>query len=280
MGILWLASYPKSGNTWIRAFLANYFANRLEPVHINDLPKFAYGDHEAKYYEAVSGQPFASLTDEMLNALRPKVQSYIAGLRSEHVLVKTHSALAKLWGVQTINPAVTIGAIYVIRNPFDMVVSYADHYGMTLDQAVDAVNHQDNAIMTESATALQYLSSWSRHAESWLGAPGLRHIVVRYEDLVAKPEKTFAGVVRFMRLPMDKGRLSRAIRFSGFDTLSKQESQGGFLERSPNSARFFRKGKVGGWRDSLSAAQVERLIEAHGPTLRRFNYVSGTHPRV
>ena len=80
-GVLWLASYPKSGNTWLRAFLANYLADSPAPVDINTLPDFAYGDMRSNYYAQVSGKPANQLSWQEINQLRPRVHQFLAQSR-------------------------------------------------------------------------------------------------------------------------------------------------------------------------------------------------------
>ena len=122
-GIIWLASYPKSGNTWLRAFLANYLANAVRPVPINDLPNFILGDNLLLHYEQFTNRKAEDLSDEDFTRLRPRIHEWFARSRREDVFVKTHNAVSKVHGVPLITPSVTAGAIYVIRNPMDVAVS-------------------------------------------------------------------------------------------------------------------------------------------------------------
>lgn len=271
--IVWLASYPKSGNTWMRAFLANLFRNPSTPVGINDLHRFAFGDARADFYETVSGRRLEDLSNEELHKLRPKVHWLIAGQRPEMVFAKTHNASIEIEGVPLITPEVTAAAIYIIRNPLDVTLSYAHHFGLSLDDTVEAMASPDNQVLTVGRNVFQFISDWSGHVESWTGAEGLACHVVRYEDMVRNPGKAFGSVVKFLRLPREPARLAKAIKFSSFETLSKQEQTAGFIERSKNTDRFFRKGRAGEWREALSPAAVEKVIEAHGEVMRKFGYL-------
>ena len=91
--ILWLASYPKSGNTWLRAFLANMLTGAETPFPINQLSDFTASDLRAGYFEEVAQRPLVEMGDAVLHALRPRVHRYLAELRPDTTFVKTHNAL-------------------------------------------------------------------------------------------------------------------------------------------------------------------------------------------
>jgi len=278
--ILWLASYPKSGNTWLRAFLANYLADGTAPVPIDDLMRYSLSDAHLWPYARVSGRPAEELSDAEIGRLRPEVQAFLARTSDQPVPVKTHGAFGVVDGVPTHNHAVTAGAIYVARNPLDVVPSFADHYGLTIDRAIDVLADPHAATARTARLVRQVTTSWSLHVESWALAARVRRHLVRYEDMVADPAAAFGGVIAFMGLPPDAGRLARAIRFSRFDELSGQEARAGFNERSRNSDRFFRAGRAGGWRDALTAEQAARVVQTHRAVMSRLGYLEGIEARA
>ncbi|MCB9958732.1 MAG: sulfotransferase domain-containing protein [Rhodospirillaceae bacterium] len=273
MPIVWLASYPKSGNTWVRSFLANYLSGSDKPVHINDFSRFSMGEHLASLYETVSGKPFSALDNAAINRLRPQVQRYISAQHREPVFVKTHNAVVELEGMPTIVGEVTAGALYVIRNPLDVAVSYAHHLGVDYDSAIAAMAKSNNQMATDGRYAFQLLGSWSNHVTSWVVQTQKLLGIARYEDLKRRPEETFGKLVRALKMPPDKPRLRQAVKNTAFGTLQAMEEATGFIEASRKAERFFRKGKVGDWRSELSADQVARIVADHGPMMRRFGYL-------
>jgi hypothetical protein len=271
--IIWLASYPKSGNTWLRAFLCNLLQNPSKPLDINRLGEFISSDDRRDLYEAAAGAPLDGLSDAQIAALCPWVQASLAQSAPNAVFVKTHAYLGTRHGTPQINLEVTAGTIYVVRNPLDVVISLADHYGFGLDRAVDALGTSGFASAPNENRVAQVIDTWSVHVESWTRTPHPTLHVVRYEDMLAKPEKTFGAIAAFLQLSPPRARLRKAIEFSSFRTLKKQEAQHGFAERSPVGSRFFREGRSGQWRKVLSPQQVDRIVADHGEQMERFGYL-------
>jgi len=271
--ILWLASYPRSGNTWLRVLLHNYMRNSKEPYDINRLQEHTVIESAARWYEMLDPRPCASLTKEEVAAMRPKVQEMIARSSPDTVIVKTHNALVADRGTPMISEAYTAGAIYILRSPLDVAVSYAAHFGLSLDEAVAAMNRpQNQSKSNEPAFVYELHGSWSENVESWTSRKSKAIHVVRYEDLQTDAEATFGGIVKFLGLPANAERLRRSIRNSAFEVLHTQENKTGFRERSRKSDRFFRTGRSGEGRERLSPALIGLLAQCHEPQMRRFGY--------
>ena len=282
--IVWLASYPKSGNTWMRAFLHNFFFNAKRPVNLNKLQgQVSQSDGMLMWFQMLDKRPCEEWTTEDVARMRPKVNELIARGQTGTVFCKTHNAMVTAYGFPTINLQVTSGAIYIVRNPLDLASSLADYSGITVEKAVDWLETDD--LETESDAAFNHiklrLGSWSQHVESWTGRPNPGLHVVRYEDMLANPEKAFGEVSRFLRLKSSRQRLLRAVRNSSFDTMRRQEERHGFVERSAHQERFFRRGTAGGWKEELTDEQVRRICEVHGEQMKRFGYLSpGGEPAI
>jgi hypothetical protein len=272
-GILWLASYPKSGNTWLRAFLHNLMRNATQPIEPNRLNELTLGDGMARFFAPhARGRATIDMAAEDIAALRAAVQRDLAATSPDTVFVKTHNWLGLDHGHPCIDMSLTAGAIYVVRNPLDVAPSLADHFGITLDQAIAQMADANARTLNLKHRVPDVMSSWSNHVRSWTGKrnPGLH--VMRYEDMAAKPLTAFTQLTRFLGLPASQERIDRAIRFSSFATLKKLESGLGFVERSSHSRAFFRQGEAGGWRRILSAAQVQRLCTDHREQMQAFGY--------
>ena len=272
--LVWLASFPKSGNTWLRLFIANYIMNAKEPFPINKAHLLTFGDMTGAPYEKLSGKPLAKLDDATVDALRPRVHRALAAQKADIMLVKTHQAMIQRGKNWTVTPDVTKASIYVIRNPLDVAVSYAHHYGREPSEIIEALGSRWHKLPGDKKSIVtQYLGRWSDHVLSWVDDPVLAPLVLRYEDMKRDPHHEFAKAIRHLGLEVDEERLDRAVRFSSFDELSRQEKNSGFVERSKNADRFFRAGRVGDGLDCFSAEEVKRVIEDHRAVLTRFDYL-------
>jgi hypothetical protein len=275
--IIWLASYPKSGNTWMRTLLTNYLRNSDTPADINKLNGGPIASARLWFDEWV-GVKASALDDTTIERLRPGVYRCMADEAPDTIYMKVHDAWGRTDRGEALFPAdVTAGVIYIVRNPLDMASSCAHHWGISIDAAATNLCDQEYSIARSlgglSDQLRQKLLSWSGHVQSWLDESNLPVHVVRYEDLHATPEATFGEVVRFCGLPLDAARVGKAVAFSDFSELQRQERETGFRERSSRApGPFFRCGRAGNWREELSAEQARRLIAAHGETMARFGY--------
>jgi hypothetical protein len=274
-GIFWLASYPKSGNTWMRIFLSNLTGQHEKPVDIN-LP---HGNEIASsrlWLDHLLGFDTADMTADEIDAVRPDCHAWASGEAVETAFHKIHDANVGTGG-RLIRPGTCRGVLYILRNPLDVAPSAASHWGDSLDDAIRRLNTPDAALLGASVRAQkqvrQRLLDWSGHVHSWVDDPGLDVHVVRYEDLLADPFTHFGAAARFLGLPAEAADLHRAIHNSRFDELARQEEAAGFRERSKKADRFFRSGRSGDWRNVLDADQVDRIVRAHGDVMRRFGYL-------
>lgn len=272
--IVWLASYPKSGNTWMRTFLHNLMRNPDEAYDINKINALSTGDSVINWYQRVLHRPHEEWTVQEIADARWDVQRLITQTFQDNVFVKTHNAMLEYLGKPLIHMEWTAAAIYIVRNPLDVCISLADHYGVDIDQAIAAMENPKNATVGSDKVVYEVHTTWSSHADSWTRNPHPGLLVVRYEDMLHQPMAAFGSVCQFLQLKPPRARLEHAIGLSSFDSLRQQEREKGFQERSERSISksFFRVGKSGQWREKLSQAQVDRVIEAHKEQMQRFRY--------
>ena len=271
--IVWLASYPKSGNTWLRAFLANLIANSADPVPLDQLSNYAEDEANPDLFSALAGQPSSSLEISEIAALRPAVHAAIAERSEGTRFVKTHNMAGSFNGHPLHNMQVTAGAIYVVRNPLDVAVSMTHHFGIDMDAAIERLGNESVATANDALFVSQILGSWSLHVQGWADIRHDRVLVVRYEDMIEKPAKTFLKIAKLVGAGQDRARVERAIKRADFHSLAAMEKQHGFVEASDTGARFFRKGRHNEWRTLLTRDQVQQVVSRHREQMRRFGYV-------
>ncbi len=270
--IVWLASYPKSGNTWVRAFLHNYILRPPAPYGINDLDRLSASECAAGFFRPHDPRPASAYSEAEVQRMRPEVHRDLTRLHDDLVFIKTHNAARAVHGVALCTWEVTAGAIYLVRDPRDVAVSYAAYTGRGLDDIIAFMGSTGAANRGTDAQVFELLGSWSGHVESWAARP--KTLVLRYEDLRATAAAAFGRIVGFLGDgAADPERLHRAIAFSDFVTLAAQERDSGYGAAGPAGAPFFRAGGSGQWRERLTAAQVGRIETDHGTMMRRFGYL-------
>lgn len=275
-GIVWLASYPKSGNTWTRTFLHNLVhvtSGEMQAQQINELNQFSTGSASLALFEEILGFAPTTKHQDQIAAARARVQQYIADAVEGLIFLKTHQALVKDRGHVTINFAVTAGAIYIVRNPLDVAISYSHHLGQSIDDTIAFMNLQNAETSSSKKQVYEVYGSWSQHVLSWTRKPHPAIYVMRYEDMLNDPKKTFSALARHLLFKPSDGQLADAIDRSSFERLREQEEKDGFRERPEGAERFFREGRAGQWKEVLTPAQIQRVVDAHGEQMQRFGYL-------
>ncbi|NIJ43301.1 hypothetical protein FHS78_003614 [Parvibaculum indicum] len=272
-GLIWLASYPKSGNTWMRTFLHNLLMNTDEPVSLDELTRFCISEVTSTHYRRRLQKPWDQVTLEDVMRVRSAVQADFTFASPDSVFVKTHNYMGDWLGLPLINLNVTAGAIYMVRNPLDVVLSARDHFDRPIDETIEIMNSADGGVAKTDHHVPERYNTWSANVESWTKHASPQLLVLRYEDMVEKPNEAFGKVANFLGLNPPQERLDRAIANSSFDKLKRLEEEEGFVERPKHAKAFFRKGQTGQWREELTEDQVRRIISDHRTQMKRFGYI-------
>lgn len=275
--LVWLSSYPKSGNTWVRLFLAAYTKPERPGVDINNIDMSLHAGNR-DMVDRVIGVQSSDLTAAEIERYRPEVYRQLAAEADEPLFIKVHDRWRQHAEGSAIFPAdATLATIYIVRDPRAVAPSYANHYGLSVDAAIERMSDPGNDIHPQTDRLRRQLhqpmGSWSQHVLSWLDQTELPVLLLRYEDMHADPESSFAKIVAASGLTLDSARLSKALAETRFDRLQQQESEAGFKERPRASTRFFRRGEAESWREELTTAQCERIESTHGPVMQRLGYL-------
>lgn len=268
--ITWIASYPKSGNTWVRALLLNYLAPPGAPVALNDLNAIPIASSRHLFDEALGCESDLLLPGD-LPALRGAWYDRVAHRHPGHFF-KVHDQ----YNPQLHTPANSSLVLYIVRNPWDVAVSYAAHRGRSIADTIPILEDENYVAalsLTERKAQLpQFYGSWSTHAASWIDQNAIPVHITRYEDLLASPCPTFAAILQACGYRIDEARLHAAIDASSFEKLRAQETECGFQEKPPAAEKFFRQGRAGAWQEVLSADQAARIARRHAAIIARFGY--------
>ena len=276
-GIIWLASYPKSGNTWFRIFLTNLLRDSDTPANINELESTPIASARGIFDQHI-GFEASDLSADEIDRLRPELYCYLAEEQQEPLFMKIHDAYTLVAdNLPLIPEAATGGALYFIRNPLDVAVSFAHHNGTDYDTAIANLAYDAFTFCGKPKRLhkqlRQKLLTWSNHVLTWADTAPFPVCLLRYEDMKIQPLETFSRAVRFARLPHDEEQIKKALAFSTFEVVQQQEEAEGFQEKSAVSTRFFRKGESGSWRKELTEAQVQRIVADHREVMQRFGYL-------
>jgi len=276
-GIIWMASYPKSGNTWFRVFLTNLRGKEDGPAQINDLDSTPIASAR-EMIDDLAGIEASDLTHDEIDRLRPEIYTHLAEHAEETLFLKVHDAYTSNdKNIPLFPNEATASAIYIIRNPLDVAVSSAHHGGQNIDAVISQMANEETIVCanpTRLHTQLrQKFMSWSSHVKSWTEQTSFPVCALRFEDMKLKSMKTFEKAVKFSGLKYSKKDIMQAVDSSSFEKLQQQEKEGGFKEKGPHSEMFFRKGEIGSWREELTGKQVERVINDHRDVMRQFGYL-------
>lgn len=273
---IWLASYPKSGNTWVRAFLSSVKQDG-GPININKLDNVTQPSSR-HFLDDLLGIATADLTQEEILLARPAVMSAYKHTVKGTTLHKVHDAwVCNAEGQPLFPPELTHASIYIVRDPRDVAISLAHHLGRTIDYAIKHMGTSKSAL-SNNATAFtpntyQPLLTWSQHVESWLDQAAPTPLLVRYEDMVADPIQQGARIAHHAGFEKAMEIYAQAAQNTRFSELTKQEAQNGFKEILAPGRRFFRAGKAGGWKDVLTPTQVTQIEQDHGRVMQRLGYL-------
>ena len=273
--ITWIASYPKSGNTWVRSFLTSYLFNNSNKFTFSDLDKIRSfpSDQEINFLiKKHKKYEFLNMAQNW-DSFQKKIIK-----QNEYTLLKTHNALCNIQGNNFTNLENTIGLIYLIRDPRDVLISYSSHLNLSFDETFKIMTDLNIVEKTPEFLDRTLLSSWANHYNSWKVFPGEK-IIVRYEDLIDEPNLTFLKIVNFLnkliKIKVDKNLIDKAIKQVNFEQLKKLETQNGFPEnRSPNKNHvFFKEGSKNQWKQKLPENLQSMIVEVFNNEMRENKYI-------
>jgi hypothetical protein len=262
--IVWLSSYPRSGNTWVRMLLTAY---RDKAWSLNHL--VGESDSQPYFYDRVSPVPILSAGLGIQLMVRPAaLLQMLAYHRASPTLLKTHSMNNEM----LIPSGITVGSIHIVRDPRDVAVSWARWFNKTIDAAIDDMNEENKFIGGDQDHVPHLVGSWSQHVNSWTeAAEAGTCYIMRYEDLHILPEVSLAALISHLGETADQARIEHAIQSTNIAYVRERESLSGFIE-AQRGMSFFGAATPGGWAKVLTPEQAALIESHHGNTMERYGY--------
>ena len=276
--IVWLASYPKSGNTWLWLFLKSYFNppnKKFSLNHDKDDPYLLETFPTERRFDElkIKYQDFLEISKNWIN-----LQSLI-NLNNKTNFLKTHNAMCTINNNKFTDTHNTLGVIHIVRDPRDVLVSYSSYMSENINETLKtllSVESYEGGNFNGKFYRKSLMGNWSGHYNSWKNFKLKETILVRYEDMVNNPNLTFLKVLNYLKkinkIEIDKKKMTRAIEETSFESLKKLEINEGF-KVNPSKKPFFRKGRVGDWKEILTKVQAQKIEEAFETEMIELGYL-------
>ncbi len=277
--IIWISSYPKSGNTYIRSFLAAYYYSNNGKFQFDDLlkmeqfPNLKYSKFKTKSMEETSKNWIYNqksfFDKEKLN------------------FVKTHNTLVEYKGNKFTTKNETLAAIYIVRDPRNLITSFVNHYSLTYEQAINFMIDENSSLIEKTAdgdhSSFTYINTWSNHYKSWKNNKEFKTLFIKYEDLENKKEETFLTIINFLNnvnnnsKKIDDKKFKNSIKSTNFVNLKNKEKNEGFYEsvvskKTGKKINFFNLGFNNRWEKILDRNTINKMNDIFKSDLEQLGY--------
>lgn len=281
--LFWIASYPKSGNTWLRSLITTYFFTEDGVFNfklLKNIPSypspFFFKDYKDKFDTPESTAKYWISEQEKINVRAKNSLTFL----------KTHNALCKINGYSFTNSINSIGAIYIIRDPRNVISSISNHYQVQLTDAFNFMKDKNKALVfkeDERFLGFNALFSWSLNLRSWVECKKFPVLTIRYEDLDKNCYLTFEKILKFiiktanLKEAFNEKKAIMAVKTCHFDRLQSLEKEEGFDEAvnkrgSSEKIKFFNLGTKNNYKNLLDEKLINEMNKLYEVELKMFNY--------
>ena len=282
---IWIASYPKSGNTLVRAMLSSYFFSKDGKFNfelIKNIKQFPY----IGIFEKLG----INIKDE-----KEIVKNYIKAQESINQknsiqFLKTHSYLFNINNNPFTDLNNTLGVIYIVRDPRNVVTSYAHHNSISIEDSAERLTHSieyggnvgSDHISDRSKV---YMGSWSSNYNSWKSFDDIgKYLLIKYEDIISNKEKTLLEILNFIHqlkginFSVDKKKIENVISSTNFDKMKDLEKKEGFIEAKVNPKTgkkipFFNLGSKNIWKNNLDETIKNKIENSFKKEMSELGYL-------
>ncbi len=279
--IIWIASYPKSGNTWLRALLASYYFTNEGSFSLSLLDKIDAFPSD-KFFKEYNDQ-FSKVEDTSKYWLKEQEK---INKKNKITFLKTHSAICKINGNSFTNKENSIGAIYIVRDPRNVITSISNHYQISIEDAFQFMKDEKRGIINKKDgryLGFQAVWSWSINQKTWVENNLFSVLVIKYEDLLKETYNTFRKVIEFINKISNSSKIfnkskgKNSIKNTSFEKLQRMENDYGFAEAinkkgTNKKIKFFNLGQKNNYKNLLSQDFIIKMNEFYKEELIKFNY--------
>ena len=276
--IIWLPSYPKSGNTLLRSILATYFFSNDGVFNFKHLYKI--GQFPSLIHFERLGLDISDSDQIYKNII--KAQELINSNSKDLKFFKTHSALAKINDNDFTDFKNTLGAIYVVRDPRNVVTSFAHHYQVDIDEATRCLMNEKFWNYKNEKVPKTFLSSWSQNYNSWKNLKEKTYFI-KYEDLIKNKKAVIIKVFNFfnslgIKIKLDMIKLNKIIKSTEFEKMKDLENKESFREsiidkETGKKRPFFNLGPQNDWKKILGEYNKEKIEKAFEKEMLELGYL-------
>ena len=264
--IIWIASYPKSGNTWLRSFLTNYLNKCTSNYDLSLLDQIQKFPNQKLYDQLkVNINKFSEIVSNWIN------MQELINLKNELTYLKTHNAMCTINNYPFTNTKNTIGFIYLVRDPRDVIISYSKHLNKSIAHTLNIMKQNSYEELPHQVM----MGSWAENYRSWKNYNSVKKIIIKYEDLVLNTYETFFKLVNYLNkingLTIDEEMIKKSIENTSFKNLQSLENKGGFKEFKRGV--FFREGKIGNWKTELDKKIVFEITQTFEQETKELGYL-------
>ena len=285
--IIWIASYPKSGNTWVRSLLSSYLFS-------------SNGEFNFKLLDNIEQFSSSNITSEDTKKIHYQDRISRNWIPSQKIInkdkktrfFKTHNAMCSINGNNFTDRLNTLAVIYIVRDPRNLVMSLSHHYELDIEEAftflsnkrkiIFPINISEKKNIQSDPEDFNFLSDWSSHYNSWKNIKFCPIKIVKYEDMLSYPKKNFKSILeflsKFLKLEIKEDKIDSVITSTSFNKLSSLEEKVGFIEsatskKTKKKIKFFNSGGKNKWQEKLNSKIAKKIENTFRDEMKELNYL-------
>ena len=274
--IIWCASYPKSGNTWIRAIISSLLYSNDGIFNFYMLKKIGLFPRRYQFKEFTNNYIDLNNVSKYWIDAQKKINSD-GKLR----IFKTHNGNYNFSGNNFTDKNNTLAVIYIVRDPRNMITSLSNHYQYNFEESTDFLLDEKKILLnkdpkyTSDENVINLLGSWKSHYNSWKATSNL--LLIRYEDLLMDVKSEIYRLSEFLRkfghFDINDKKVENIIETTSFEMLKKKEEHEGFEEAVNSKIKFFNLGPKNDWKNIVDKKLINKIENNFKNEMKELKYL-------